>query len=85
MHNLAENARWARNAAAGPACSDAAATVERYATLHARLALAGWALTRTEAGADAPPRFHASRWNMARELADLAAVEQFADRVGARA
>jgi hypothetical protein len=64
-------------------CADDAATVKRFATLRARLALAGWALTRTEAGADSPPRFYASRWNMARELADLAAVDRFADRVGA--
>lgn len=55
---------------------------KRFATLRARLALAGWVLTRTSA-ADGPVVFFATRWNMPRELASLDAVESFADRVGA--
>ena len=63
---------------------DQASTIDtkRFATLRARLALAGWSLTRTDAG-DGPVTFHASRWGMLRELPDLAAVESFADQVGA--
>jgi hypothetical protein len=57
---------------------------KRFATLRARLALAGWALSRIDAG-DGLPVFLAVRWNMPRELADLAAVERFADLVGAPA
>lgn len=59
------------------------ADAKRFATLRARLALAGWALTRNETGAGAP-NYTAARWNMQRELAGLAAAEAFADRVGAR-
>ena len=55
---------------------------KRFATLRARLALRGWALTRTSA-ADGPAVFFATRWNMPRELASLDAVAAFADRVGA--
>lgn len=60
------------------------ADAKRFATLRARLALAGWVLSRTEPG-DGLPAFLAVRWNMPRELADLAAVERFADLVGAPA
>ena len=55
---------------------------KRVATLRARLALAGWGLIRTDPG-DGAPVYFATRWNMPRELRDLAAVEAFADRVGA--
>lgn len=55
---------------------------KRYSTLRARLALAGWALTRSDAS-DGPVTYHASRWGMVRELASVAAVSEFADRVGA--
>ena len=55
---------------------------KRFSTLRARLALAGWELSKTPA-VDAPDVFYASRWNMARELHGLAAVATFADRVGA--
>lgn len=55
---------------------------KRFATLRARLALRGWALTRTNA-ADGPVVFFASRWDMPRELQSLDAVAEFADRVGA--
>ena len=57
---------------------------KRFATLRARLALAGWTLTRHDASGG-PVSFYACRWNMPRELADLAAVEAFADCVGAPA
>ena len=55
---------------------------KRFSTLRARLALAGWELSKANAG-DALDVFYASRWNMARELHGLAAVATFADRVGA--
>lgn len=55
---------------------------KRFATLRARLALRGWALTRTSAD-DGPVLFFATRWNMPRELASLDAVAAFAERVGA--
>ena len=55
---------------------------KRFASLRARLALAGWGLIRTDPS-DGAPIYFATRWNMPRELADLAAVEAFADRVGA--
>lgn len=53
-----------------------------FATLQARLALAGWALTHTDVG-DGSATYFASRWNLARDLDSLEAVAQFADRVGA--
>ena len=72
-----------------PDCADdpagdqpGATDCKRFATLRARLALAGWLLIRTDPG-DGAPSYFATRWNMPRELADLAAVEAFADRVGA--
>ena len=55
---------------------------KRFATLRARLAMAGWRLIRTDPS-DGAPIYFATRWNMPRELVDLAAVEAFADRVGA--
>lgn len=55
---------------------------KRFATLRARLALAGWGLIRTY-NSDGAPICFATRWNMPRELACLSAVEAFADRVGA--
>ena len=72
------------DSAATPADDQAgAADAKRFATLRARLALAGWALTRNEAG-DCPATFYASRWGKATpDLRDLATVEAFADRVGA--
>lgn len=54
---------------------------KKFATLRARLALAGWVLTRSDA-ADGPVTFYATRWGIARELRDMAAVESFADHVG---
>lgn len=55
-----------------------------FANLRARLAMRGWALTRTSA-ADGPVVFFATRWNMPRELPSLQAVAEFAERVGAPA
>jgi hypothetical protein len=55
---------------------------KRFAGLRARLALAGWVLSRTSAD-DGPVVFFATRWNMPRELPGLDAVAAFADRVGA--
>ena len=46
-------------------CADAAAERKRSTTLRARLALAGWALTRTnpaDGPADGPATFYAGRW-----------------------
>lgn len=63
-------------------CANAAAQRKRFNTLRARLALAGWALTRTDP-ADGPVIFYASRWGMERRLCDLADAEQFAAHVGA--
>ena len=54
---------------------------KRFATLRARLALAGWGLIRTDP-TDGAPIYFATRWNMPRELADLAAVARFLDQVG---
>lgn len=53
---------------------------KRFATLRARLALAGWALSRTHAGT-----FYTTRRGMVREIASLDAVAAFADRVRAPA
>ncbi len=57
---------------------------KKFSTLCAVMALVGRELTRTETGADSPPRFCASRWNMVRVLDTLADVEDFARRVGVR-
>ena len=65
-----------------PAGDQPADDRKRFATLRARLALAGWGLIRTDA-TDGAPIYFATRWNMPRELVGLAAVESFADRVGA--
>jgi len=59
-----------------------AADAKRFVTLRARLALAGWTLSRSSA-VDGLAVFLACRWNMPRELASLDAVAAFADRVGA--
>jgi hypothetical protein len=54
---------------------------KRFATLRAHLALKGYSLSRTAVG-DGPVRFYVTRWGMARELRDLAAVARFLDQVG---
>ena len=53
-----------------------------FATLRARLALAGWSLDRTRP-TDGPVLYIAARWGMPRELVSLDTVAEFADRVGA--
>lgn len=53
---------------------------KRFATLRAPLALKGYSLHRTAAG-DGPVCFYVTRWGLARELHDLAAVAQFLDQV----
>ncbi|MDL2336718.1 MAG: hypothetical protein QFE16_02655 [Pseudomonadota bacterium] len=54
---------------------------KRFATLRAHLALKGYSLLRT-AASDGPVCFYVTRWGMARELRDLAAVARFLDQVG---
>jgi len=61
-------------------CADTTTERKPLATLRARLTLAGWVLTATP---DNPRAFTVSRWGMAREFHELAAVAAFADRVGA--
>ena len=82
-----DNARWQageverQETADNADCADAAAQRKRFNTLRARLALAGWVLTDTP---DSPHgAFTVSRWAMARDLVDLAAVEAFSAQVGA--
>jgi hypothetical protein len=53
-----------------------------FETLRARAALAGYSLARTDR-ADGPPRYILSRWNLCRELATVAEVEQVLTRIGA--
>lgn len=52
-----------------------------FLTLRALLALKGYSLHRTAAD-DGPVCFYVTRWGMARELRDLAAVARFLDQVG---
>lgn len=54
---------------------------KRFAMLRAHLALKGYSLHRTATG-DGPVCFYVTRWGMARELRDLAAVARFLDQVG---
>jgi hypothetical protein len=54
---------------------------KRFTTLRAHLALRGYSLHRTAAD-DGPVCFYVTRWDMARELRDLAAVARFLDQVG---
>ena len=80
-----------QNEAAAPTRRDAAASKEntgncaekRFATLRARLALAGFELSRTDAS-DGPMRYFVTRWSLVRELHNLTAVQAFAEQVGAR-
>ena len=55
-----------------------------FATLRARLALAGHELHRTAAD-DGLCRYFASRWSMVHELRDIDAVADFAKQVGGAA
>jgi len=54
---------------------------KRFATLRAHLALRGYSLHRTAAD-DGPLCFYVTRWDMARELRDLAAVARLLDQMG---
>jgi hypothetical protein len=64
-----------------PILAQTAYVGKRFATLRAQLALKGYCLSRTD-GDDGPVYFHVSRWDMVRELRDLAAVARFLDQVG---
>ena len=64
-------------------CANTTAQRKYFATLAARLALAGWVLNSI-AVEDGSVTFSASRWGMTRDLASLDAVAMFADRVGVR-
>ena len=64
-----------RNSATGAGADKA------FLTLRALLALTGYSLSRT-AASDGPVGFYVTRWGMARELHDSAAVERFFDEVG---
>lgn len=63
-----------------PDCAAREAERKHFATLRARLALAGWSLYRAD---DARPVYFACRHGQARELADLVAVQAFAALIGA--
>ena len=65
-----------RNSATGDGADKA------FLTLRALLALKGHVLSRTN-GNDGPLRFYFTRWELVRELPDIAAVRAFADQVGA--
>jgi hypothetical protein len=54
---------------------------KRFDTLRAHLALKGYSLHRTAAG-DGPVCFYITRWGVACELRDLAAVAQLLEQVG---
>ncbi len=68
---------------AGLAATEQAAAAEgkRFATLRARLALAGYALSRSDAG-DGSRLYFVTRWGLGRNLDSISAVEAFAGRVG---
>jgi hypothetical protein len=68
----------------GPAGAKVSHQVDNkaFATLRARLALAGYALSRSDP-TDGPLVFFAARWGLVRELRDLAEATDFAERVGA--
>lgn len=61
---------------------DFAAVDKTFATLRARLAIGGFALSRSDA-ADGPPTYYLTRRGALRELKNMAAVETFARLVGA--
>lgn len=61
-----------------------AAAEKAFSTLQARLALRGFALTRTD-GAGCPVVYTVTRWGLMRELASLDDVAALAERVGAPA
>jgi hypothetical protein len=66
-----------------PAKPHEADTAKTIATLRARFALAGWCLHSVNDHDG--ESYHAVRWGHVRALPDLAAVEEFAQRVGVKA
>lgn len=67
-----------------PAAAAEAADEKAFSTLQARLALRGFALTRTD-GAGCLVVYTVTRWGLVRELSSLVEVATFAGRVGAPA
>lgn len=65
-----------------PNSATSAGANKAFVTLRALLALKGHVLHRTH-GDDGPVRFYVTRWGLARELPDIAAVRAFAEQVGA--
>jgi hypothetical protein len=61
-----------------PYFADTAESREPFATVAAALALKGYVLHQTQAGT-----YIVTRWNLARDLANLGAVQAFASAVGA--
>lgn len=83
--NTEPNNRNSAHHAPGAQPANAVAAAEKaFSTLQARLALRGFALTRTD-GAGCPALYTVTRWGLVRELASLEDVTEFADRVGAPA
>ena len=65
------------------ACTAAEQAAGKFlATLRSQLALKGYSLSRSH-GDDGPVCFYVSRWDLVRELRDIAAVRAFAEQVGA--
>jgi len=55
-----------------------------FASLRATAAARGYRLVRMFSTSSGAPSYYVSRWNLLRELPDLAAVEAFLDRASAR-
>lgn len=83
--NTEPNSRDSAHHAPGAQPADAVAAAEKsFSTLQARLALRGFALTRTE-DAGGLVVYTVTRWGLVRELSSLVEVATFAGRVGAPA
>lgn len=83
--NTEPNSRDSAHRAPGAQPADAVAAAEKiFSTLQARLALRGFALTRTD-GTGCPVAYTVTRWGLVRELASLEDVGAFAGRMGAPA
>ena len=65
-----------------PDCPNIDDTGKGFATARAKLAMKGYGLSRTHA-ADEPVTYFVARWGWGRELRDIAAVADFAVRLGA--
>ena len=70
-----------RDSVAAPADQQAITDRKRFSILRARLAIAGYTLSRIDAS-DGAVIYQASRWGMTRMLDNLVDVESFAARVG---